>query len=63
MLRYDVQILSLVHVYCVQRTMAMGIANLASVCPRSSDPFYIINCYIKWVITSWTVNTISKEFI
>ena len=23
-------------------------------CPRSSDQFYIISCYIKWVTTSWT---------
>ena len=21
---------------------------------RSSDPFYIVSCYIKWVTTSWT---------
>ena len=41
MLRYDVQILSLVHVYCVQRTMAMGIANLASVCPKMSKLYLI----------------------
>ena len=25
-----------------------------TVCPRSSDPFYIISYYIKWVTTSWT---------
>ena len=25
-----------------------------TVCPRSSDPFYIIPYYIKWVTTSWT---------
>ena len=23
-------------------------------CPRSSDPFYIVTCYINWVITSRT---------
>ena len=23
-------------------------------CPRSSDPFYIVSYYIKWVTTSWT---------
>ena len=23
-------------------------------CPRSSDPFYIVSDYIKWVTTSWT---------
>ena len=24
------------------------------ICQRSSDPFYIIAYYIKWVTTSWT---------
>ena len=25
-----------------------------TICPRSSDPFYIVSYYIKWVTTSWT---------
>ena len=25
-----------------------------TVCPGSSDPFYIVSYYIKWVTTSWT---------
>ena len=25
-----------------------------TVCPRSSDPFYIVIYYIQWVTTSWT---------
>ena len=25
-----------------------------TVCPRSSDPFYIVTYCIKWVTTSWT---------
>ena len=25
----------------------------ATVCPRSSDPFYVVSYYIKWVTTSW----------
>ena len=25
-----------------------------TVSPRSSDPFYIVSYYIKWVTTSWT---------
>ena len=25
-----------------------------TVCPRSSDPFYIVSYYIKWGTTSWT---------
>ena len=29
-----------------------------TVCPRSSDPFYIVTYYIKWVTTSWTQSKI-----
>ena len=25
-----------------------------TVCPRSSDSFYMVTCYIKWVTISWT---------
>ena len=25
-----------------------------TVCQRSSDPFYVVTYYIKWVTTSWT---------
>ena len=28
--------------------------NIYTVCPRSSDQFYIVSYYIKWVSTSWT---------
>ena len=24
-----------------------------TVCPRSSDPFYIVTHYVNWVTTSW----------
>ena len=27
---------------------------LNTVCPRSSDPFYIVSYYLKWVSTFWT---------
>ena len=30
--------------------------NPHTVCPGRSDPFYIVSYYIKWVITSWTVD-------
>ena len=30
---------------------------LFTVCPRSSDPFYLVTHYIKWVPTSWTDST------
>ena len=28
--------------------------NHGTVCPGSSDPFYIVSYYTRWVITSWT---------
>ena len=28
-----------------------------TVCPRISDPVYIISYYMKWVTTSWTDGT------
>ena len=29
-----------------------------TICSGSSDPFYIVSYYIKWVTTSWTHSTI-----
>ena len=29
-----------------------------TVCPRSSDKFYIVTYYIKWVTTSWTNDSV-----
>ena len=28
--------------------------DMGTICPRSSDPFYIVSYYIKWVTASWT---------
>ena len=36
--------------YITQRQFAYN----NTVCPGSSDPFYIVSYYIKWVTTSWT---------
>ena len=33
-----------------------------TVCPRSSDQFYIVSYYIKWVTTSWT-HSIQAHFL
>ena len=33
--------------------------HINSVCPGSSDPFYIVTYYIKWVTTSWTHSSLS----
>ena len=30
------------------------IKDIFEICPVSSDPFYIVTYYIKWVTTSWT---------
>ena len=32
-----------------------------TVCPRSSDPFYIVSYYIKWVTTSWTYSIVTYD--
>ena len=29
-----------------------------TVCPGSSDPFYLVTYFIKWVTTSWTYSMI-----
>ena len=31
-----------------------AMAICTTVCPGSSDPFYVVTCYIKWVTTSRT---------
>ena len=36
---------------------------LTTVCPRSSDPFYIVCYYIIWVTTSWTYCTITNLWL
>ena len=28
-------------------------------CPRSSDPFYVVTYYLKWVTTSWTYSILT----
>ena len=33
------------------------VKNPGTVCPGSSDPFYVVTYYIKWVTTSWTHST------
>ena len=31
-----------------------NVESVSTVCPGSSDPFYIVSYYIKWDTTSWT---------
>ena len=35
----------------------MGHYSTYTIFPGSSDPFYIVSYYIKWVTTSWTHST------
>ena len=37
------------------------LSNLYTVCPRGSDPFHIVNYYIKWVTTSWTYSNKNQD--
>ena len=39
------------------RLRAHPAPHVCTVCPRSSDPFYIVTYYIKLVTTSWTHST------
>ena len=41
----------------------MYVQRITTVSPRSSDPFYIVTSYIKWVTSSWTdsSNPTAKE--
>ena len=43
--------------FCQGTTSTSDIDNSHTLCPRSSDPFYIVTYHIKWVTTSWTHST------
>ena len=43
-----------------QPLIERDVGRLSAIYPRSSDPFYIVSYYIKWVTTSWTH---SKKFL
>ena len=38
----------------LHRSYGQFVLVCTTVCPRSSDPFYVVTYYIKWVTTSWT---------
>ena len=38
----------------VQKFFSIPILLSVTHCPRSSDPFYMVTYYIKWVTTPWT---------
>ena len=40
--------------YVIQRNDTNNEYIFHTMCPRSSDPFYIVTYYIIWVTTSWT---------
>ena len=41
---------------------ARFVRQVSTVCPRSSDPSYAVNWFIKWITTSWTYST-SLSFV
>ena len=43
------------------KCMRYAMMHVCTVCPESSDPFYIVTYYIKWVTTSWTYCTLSRK--
>ena len=52
LLKYHVNdVASLLEVICLKKKT---IYEYNTVCPRSSDPFYIVTYYIKWATSSWT---------
>ena len=47
---------------CRLKRLYLGSCNLLrTVCPRSSDPFYIVSYYIKWVTTSWSYSMFNYQ--
>ena len=53
---------------CVRPSVGRFLGNLffnwvvrSTVCLRSSDPFYVVTDYIKWVTTSWTFGIIHSS--
>ena len=53
----NIYILIWLKFYQKSNTLKYVYTVLHTVCPRSSDPFYIVTYYIKLVITSWTDNS------
>ena len=46
------------NIYCVILWMVGNFSD--TLCPKSSDPFYIVTYYIKWVTTHWTDGTVAE---
>ena len=42
-------------------TINKSILEPITVGPRSSDPFYVVSYYMKWVTAYWTNNIIKKK--
>ena len=47
--------------HVLERSNAAFISYGFTMCPGSSDPFYIVTYYIIWVITSWTYSMITAN--
>ena len=46
---------------CLQPDAGSDSLDIYTICPKSSDPFYIVTYYIKWVTTSWTHSKIGGK--
>ena len=56
--------LNLIHNYIIIIGHKNQVWNLrVTVCPRSSDPFYIVSYYIKLVTISWTCSMIFHKIL
>ena len=58
--RFQVGLLVTPEIEVIIEQFSRSIAGLHTVCPRSSDPFYIVSRYIKRVTTSWTYSSFKK---
>ena len=46
----------------VLNLLELGSKVQSTVCPGSSDLFYIVSYYIKWITTSWTHSTTNAYY-
>ena len=53
-------LIEIINYYCSNEEYFLVIS---TVCPRSSDPLYVVTYYIKWVNTSWTHISKKNRFL
>ena len=50
-------------VYMYKKEITLSVRKSTTVCLRSSDSFYMVSYYIRWVTTSWTYSEISGVLV